>query len=423
MRTIKKKLRILLIAEQCDPRGMSVPLLGYRFTEQICRFADVTLVTREKYLAAIQEKGIHADIISANPSKIAEKYSQFLSRYTLKKQLNWPLLHALKYPLYVEFNRFVYRQFVGAVKRGEFDLVHAVTPMIPRYPIKLAQACIDTPFIIGPVNGGLSFPQGFSAIKRKEYGHFNFLRSLVHLLPGYKQTYQNASLVLMGSRDTEQMLQESLKLSPSRLQWFPENGIPLSTVRAEARQRVHSPLRILFVGRLVAYKGVHLLIEAIHRLTTPVHLTIVGEGPERERLEHLAEAKHLKEFVHFTGWISQEETQRYYEEADLFCFPSVREFGGAVVMEALAAALPCIVADHGGIGETVTDASGIKLPLSSESQLIDDLTRAIQRLTEDSSLYQRLSKGALEHAHSFTWESKGEQLLSFYERLFCTNNH
>lgn len=113
----------------------------------------------------------------------------------------------------------------------------------------------------------------------------------------------------------------------------------------------NSVINLLFVGRLVPYKGADMLIDAIHNLSddlrNKIKLTIVGDGSEKVKLENQVKNLGLEKVVSFTGWIKQEETVEYYKQADIFCFPSIREFGGAVVLEAMACGLPCIVANNG----------------------------------------------------------------------------
>ncbi len=116
-----------------------------------------------------------------------------------------------------------------------------------------------------------------------------------------------------------------------------------------------SKIDLLLVGRLVPYKCADLVIESIGKLgqgiKSKIRLSIVGDGSERNNLENLVKDLNLGKIVSFAGWVNQKETLDYYRKADIFCFPSSREFGGAVVMEAMACGLPCIVANIGGFCE------------------------------------------------------------------------
>jgi glycosyltransferase involved in cell wall biosynthesis len=123
--------------------------------------------------------------------------------------------------------------------------------------------------------------------------------------------------------------------------------------------------------------------------------------------------------VNFTGWVKQEETADYYSKADIFCFPSVREFGGAVVLEALACGLPCIVANNGGIGEYVTEETGFKIEPISREYLTQELTNKIKILVEDEKLRKNMSVKAIERAKEFEWGQKATKIVEIYEQLIA----
>jgi len=80
---------------------------------------------------------------------------------------------------------------------------------------------------------------------------------------------------------------------------------------------------------------------------------------------------------------NQQKTVDYYRKADIFCLPSAREFGGAVVIETMACGLPCIVANNGGIKEYVTEETGFKIEPNSREYLTQELTKKIKILVED----------------------------------------
>jgi glycosyltransferase involved in cell wall biosynthesis len=185
--------------------------------------------------------------------------------------------------------------------------------------------------------------------------------------------------------------------------------------------RLNHTIRLLFVGRLVPYKCADLVIEAMNLLAPDIRrratLTIVGDGPERENLERSAQSLGVAAQVTFAGWVPQERTLEFYRQSDIFCFPSVREFGGAVVLEAMAAGLPCIVADYGGIAEYVTEGTGYRITLDSREHLRRQLTRHIEDLARDGELLAGMSARAIERAREFTWDSKARRTVNIYETL------
>ena len=146
-------------------------------------------------------------------------------------------------------------------------------------------------------------------------------------------------------------------------------------------------------------------------------LTIVGNGPERGNVEQLTRALNISDHVRFAGWVHQQQTQEFYRQSDIFCFPSVREFGGAVVLEAMAAGLPCIVVDYGGIAEYVTKNTGFKIAPKSREHLLSHMVRHIEDLARNDKLLAKMSLQAIERAGEFTWERKAARTVEIYANL------
>lgn len=400
----------------------SVPLLGYNFFDALSRYANVTLVTHGRNQEAIETVRDGRTVSYIYDSNKITNYYKLLSRFVFSWLESWPVRHALSYPVYAEFNRKVYRKFHEDVLNGTYDVVHALTPILPRFPVKIITACNHTPFVIGPVNGGIPFPGQFKEVAYRESAHLNFLRGFSRLLPGYARTYKRADKILTGSTYTFQMVKKRFSLPDSKLELFFENGVTSEFFRP-GYMRTLSPesIRLLFVGRLTAYKGADILLTAISRLDDDikkrVRLTIVGDGPEKRNLQRLAVELGIGEAIQFTGWINQIDTIEHYRRADIFCFPSIREFGGAVVLEAMASGLPCIVTDYGGIAEYVSGDAGFKIPPKSRHYMVEAFAKKIHLLATDKSLYGSLSQAAISRAAEFEWGKKVKGLMDIYSGL------
>ncbi|WP_027184161.1 glycosyltransferase family 4 protein [Desulfovibrio inopinatus] len=409
---------VLLVMEECNPDWPSVPLVAFRFYDEIRKYCQTVLVTHVRNREGLERVRGQDTITYIEESRFSSGLYNVVAKAFGTGQVNWPLLHAMSYPLYMEFDFRVRKQFSSRVRAGEFDLVHAMTPVMPRYPYSIAKDCVRVPFVLGPVNGGVPFPPGFAEVGRTEGSRFNFLRQFARFLPGYRQTYARANQILAGSIFTKEFLQTRIGIPADKLLYFPENGVPQSFFRQEVKPYSDNQIKLLFVGRLTAYKGADMTIEALAGLPDSVRkhvsLTIVGDGPQRQELELLTQTHGLKEHVQFTGFIPQDATRQAYFDADIFVFPSVREFGGAVVLEAIAAGLPCIVADNGGIAEYITDECGIALPPTSRTELTASLTSTLNELVNDPGRLQAMSRAAIERAQQFSWEAKGKALIEIY---------
>lgn len=417
-----KKLKVLLIVEQCNPEWASVPLEGYNYFRGINNLVDATLVTHIRNKPALEKHPEYENIFYLEEGKLSKQYYKMVEKITAKGRVNWPLYNALSYPIYEEFNQQVYQKFKGKILNGDYDIVHAITPIMPRYPFKVVIVCQQTPFILGPVNGGIPFPPGFQETARQEFAQFNFLRAVGRaLIPGYVETYKKADKVLAGSTYTLNLLKKMFAIPDTRIELFYENGIAQEFLMSvKPAKEEGAQINLLFVGRLVPYKCADVVIESIGKLDqamqSKIRLTIVGDGSERNNLENLVKELNLAEIVSFAGWVNQSETLDYYRKADIFCFPSIREFGGAVVIEAMACGLPCIVANNGGIGEYVNEETGFKIEPISREYLTQELTSKIKLLVEDDRLRESMSAKAIEKAREFAWENKAIKILEIYEK-------
>jgi glycosyltransferase involved in cell wall biosynthesis len=128
-------------------------------------------------------------------------------------------------------------------------------------------------------------------------------------------------------------------------------------------------LRLLAVGRLVEKKGFHFLIAALAGLRIPFTLTIVGDGPERERLRQLITLNNLENRVVFRGPLTHSALPQMYTEADVVVVPSIRDQSGDrdglpnVVLEAMASGRAVVASDVGAIASAVVDhENGLLVP-------------------------------------------------------------
>ncbi|GAB2516110.1 glycosyltransferase family 4 protein [Microbulbifer agarilyticus] len=437
------KPKVLLVIESCNPEMSSVPLVGYNFFKIVSGFADVELVTHCRNKEALERAGFTDNVTYYFQSGTEIIYYRIIAFFTsIRGQVIWPLRHALQFPIYFFFNRFVKKQFSQRVTRGEFDIVHALTPIMPRFPYSISSVCKNaegkTPFILGPVNGGVPYPEAFQDIGRKEFSYLNWLRRLGSwLVPGYRSTYKNADVILTGSTYTDEWLKNTFPSKKNAITLMYENAVNNAfykygerSARTEKNlssdndtEKLRQRFRLLFLGRLEPYKGCDMVLNAISQLSSEVRgkisFTIVGDGSQRKSLEKYVEDKELGEYVDFTGWVSHDKVPSIFAQTDLFCFPSVREFGGAVVMEAMATGMPCIVVKNGGIGEYVTEESGFRIPPVSRDFVVNELAEKIERLVNNPDLYDQMAIAAKGQATEYSWDAKSRALQDIYKRALA----
>ena len=142
-----------------------------------------------------------------------------------------------------------------------------------------------------------------------------------------------------------------------------------------------APVRLIFVGRLAAVKGVPIVLEAVRRLKNnkqPVILTLVGDGAERQWIEGRIRDLGIEENVEITGYQSQGEVARHLAHSDIFVLPSFAEGVPVVLMEAMATGLPVVTTRIAGIPELVEDGkNGFVVPPGDAVSLADRITDLI----------------------------------------------
>lgn len=198
------------------------------------------------------------------------------------------------------------------------------------------------------------------------------------------------------------------------------HGVSLERFRPGARApRGGGPPCIVTCGRLEPYKGHHVLLRAIAALPRPARCVIVGEGPQRQRLEQLAAELGIAERVEFTGPVPQSRLAELYAQADLFVLASVilersgkRDVIPNVLVEAMAMQVPVISTNIAGIPELIADRANGRLVPPND---VAALAAAIAELLDDEPQRQRLAKAALETVHArFDREVNIEELAALF---------
>jgi glycosyltransferase involved in cell wall biosynthesis len=328
----------------------------------------------------------------------------------------WTTLSALSTVSYYYFEHLVWRRFGARLRAGEFDLVHRLTPLSPVTPSLIADSCrrIGVPFLLGPLNGGVPWPRGFDAARRKEREWLSYVRNAYRLLPGYRSTLSAASAVIIASRDTWVQVPAS---SRKRCVYIPENAIDPDRFPEPPPRTPASRLRIVFLGRLVPYKGADMLLEAAAPLVKSgrAEVTVVGDGPERATLERMIREQGLESGVKMAGWIDQARVHHQLEVADILAFPSIREFGGGVALEAMASGAVPIVMDYAGPAELVTPETGYLLEMGPRASIIERLRAVLDRIAADPAQLEARRRAGLRRIRTlFTWKAKAEQVLEVY---------
>ncbi len=311
---------------------------------------------------------------------------------------------------------------------NRFDLIHAHDWMVGRAALKL-KILYKLPLVTTIHSTEIGRAEAVAAKSRMiQQDYQKVITNIEQRLLNYSDRVISCSNYMSGH------IKRTFNIPANKINLIP-NGVdclrfnPSTNIREQImksfRRRYSIPERsvnskiILFVGRLVQEKGVHVLITAFEKLThnkkISLNLIVVGEGPLRQRLMRKVEGLGLKKHVHFLGFVDDTTLISLYSSADIFVVPSLYEPFGIVALEAMSSRTPVVVSNVGGLAEIVNDGiTGLKFPPGDA----DSLAAAITRILEQPLLAESLtSKAYHESINEYNWDLVAEKTLQTYNKL------
>ncbi len=396
--------RALVTVYSASPAAQSEPLNGYKYIRELHKAADVVIIAHARDREALSTLGFAADIHYAGSARLADGLRK-VTRPLFKE--SWHMISTFDFADYCLFDLDALRLARRLHGRKPFDVAHRITPTTIRFPSMLWRLGIPT--VSGPHNGGMTWPAGFAHLAREE-GTVDSVRGVGNALHRAARDFEHYARILVANEHCRAVVPERYQ---SKVVEIPVNGVDEVVPQAAG---AGDATRLLFVGRLVPFKCVDVLLKAMARLPEAVTLTIVGDGPERARLEAQARDSGVAGRVKFAGWVTHDETMRYYGEAGVFVFPSVRESGGAVVLDAMAAGLPVVVAAWAGPQQFIGRDGGIAVSVESPAALEQGIVDAVSRMLSDPALGRDLGLRAQRRIEEeFLWPAKARRLVSVWD--------
>lgn len=282
----------------------------------------------------------------------------------------------------------------------------------------LASLAVPRPCIFGPVGGAEHAPLAFYRefgwkvrlaemvrVALQKLAFFDpFLRLSVarsELAMGVT-SQTTAALSQLGARHVETLAAVALS----------EDEITQIDQACTAKAAPRANLTVLFVGRLIAWKGVHLALRALAQSTANnLCYRIIGDGPMRSFLEAEAQRLGIADRVDFAGALPRAEVLQAYAHADGLLYPSLHDSGGNAVLEAMAASLPILCLAYGGPDHIVTEGCGWKVEAHTPEAAVCGLARALDAFALSPD--ECTARGTAARARclaDFTWAKRGEQL-------------
>ena len=417
-----KRLRILACTFICCPPGKpgftgGEDVLGWNLLRQLARFHDVWALTRAEVRPVIEET-------------LAEEPIHNL-RFIYVGMPGWlrPLLkiqggHQFYYHLWQVKAYFAARKLH---KEIDFQLFHHIT-YANDWGASFIGAQLPIPYVRGPGGGAHRTPQGLG----QEYTVGGRLWERVRTLgqwifrhdPYFLKGQSRAGAILVCNREAKANIPSKWS---DKVHLFPVNGISTHDLAlTKQTQTSANQFRVLSAGSLIRVKGFSLAIKAFKEFAekhSDAEYTIIGSGPEEHRLRNLVQRYKLDGRVHFLGAMGRDQLLCDMAACDVFLFPSLRDGGGAVVVEAMSAGKPVVCLDTGGPGMHITEEYGVKITPISSYQAVHDLADALERLYLDEELRLKLGAAARQKAEQdYHWDRLGERLMEIYTQVIPTKS-
>ncbi|OQW91306.1 MAG: glycosyl transferase [Beggiatoa sp. IS2] len=413
---------VLLSAYQCAPSMEAVSEIGWQWYTRLTQRVPVTLVTHirnKRILLAAGAPLPNSEIIFIDTEWFAGPLFHLATKLFPEDEHAIFLLTSLDFYVYdwVAVKHLRAYQRAGA----HWDIAQAVTPVSPIAATRLH--VLKCPLVLGPWNGGLKTPTVFPEVIGKDRHWIYPIRHLGYVVDWLAGTTKHAELILAATQATWQSIPTRCH---SRCLHFLENGVDLHLFAPApwpSPPSNQNPLRIVFVGRLQRFKGLTLLLEAIARVKDSllIELMVVGGGILEREWRTLAERLGISQLVKWYGYATAKQVVNELHKAHVLCLPSVRESGGAVILEAMACARPVLTIAYGGPKEVVDDRVGRALPPTGTAAIIDGLVESFRDIVIHPEAWRQRGENGRKRAETlYSWDAKIDQILDIYQKLLKT---
>jgi glycosyltransferase involved in cell wall biosynthesis len=408
-------MNILLSAYACEPRKGSEPGVGWNMAHELAQYHQVWVLTSFAHREAIELE------LKQNPVPSLQFIYLDPFRWTYDwtneaQKVHWSI--HLHYYFWQIWAYFIARSHHAQV---QFELVHHVTYV--KYSGPSFVSLLPIPFVWGPVGGGESAPSAFWSEFSPRGRLYEVLRSVARWIgerdPFVRLTVARSRLVWATTEETAIRLRT---MGARKVELLSQLGLQQSEMMllAQATRPHPAPIRFVSVGRLLHWKGFHLGLRAFAALElTEAEFWIIGDGPERQRLQAIAEELGIADQVTFYSQLSRSETLHTMALCSALVHPSLHESGGLVCLEAMAAGLPVLCLDLGGPALQVIDETGFKVSSLSPERAISELSKAMLTLAQQPELADQMGRSAQARVKDcFSWHAKGRFISQTYLDIY-----
>ena len=402
-----EKRKIMVSAYACEPYKGSEIGVGWHWVLEMSKYYELWVVTRSNNKEPIEkffkEKNLNSDI-----HFIYYDLPKFILKF--KKGMRGVRLYYNLWQLGV--NKIIKKTMI----ENNIEVFHLLTYGNALWYISsFGQKKF---FIWGPTGGVDTIPREYSKHYTLRNRLVEFIRRLVvKTLPiniGFRKRCKNANIILCKAESTIKAIPKKYR---NKALIFTDVATDISINNYVQKYEHEPPIEYLIIGKLDAWRGYDLLIEAFKialNENKDIHLSIMGEGSDKKRISNLIKKYNLEDKVNMIGQVSMEEYYEYVKKSDVIVNPSLKEGAVTVSFDAMSFGKPFICIDTKGYTRYFNNEYAIVIPKKKRKETIETLKDAVIKLT-DVDERKRLSENIIKQADRVSWENKGKEIYKLIE--------
>ncbi len=413
-----RRLKILVSAYACSPIRGSEPGMGWGFVRALAKYHDLwVIVEKEEFQNEILEN------LEKFP-EIANHVKFFFvekKRHRILRKI-WPPSY---YWFYKAWQIKAFELAKDLCEQIDFDLVHQLNMVGYREPGYLWR--LHKPFVWGPIGGFVQMPIKF-LLTLGYYGFIFYLgRNILNwiharfLIRPRMAAKKAGSGLIAATSDTALLVKKNWG---HECHVISEIGLPEEFTKTFAKRENNAPLRLVWSADHSPRKALPILLRALSIIKNRVSwkLDILGEGRETAKWHKLSHRLGIDEHCTWHGWVTREKVLRVMREGHVMVVTSLIDLTSTVIVEAISQGLPVICLDHCGFSDVITEECGIKIPVTTPGQVIENMSKAIMSLANDEAKRRKMAQAALKRAEDFEWDKKILHLNKIYEQVLLESN-
>lgn len=411
-------LNVLVNAYAVSPAWGSEPGMGWNWVVNLARYCNVFVIT----------EGEWRNEIEAAWTQLPQRKQLHFYYNPVPQRIRQMCWNQGDWRFYWHYRKWQKRTFSIAqqiIAENHIDIIHQLNMIGFREPGYLWKIK-EIPFVWGPVGGMEMIPTTYLTGESTQQHLKMYLKNFLNDLqrrhqPRLLKVLNRSDAIIAATKGVYDFISAYHYKAVTLIN---ETGCYVCSVAESATDNNKKTFDILWVGKFDFRKQLGLALKVIAALPTKhgIRFHVVGNGTEKEKSQYkqLAIELGIKDNVVWHGAIPHEQVLKFMQQCDLFLFTSIMEGTPHVVLEALQNNLPIVCFDACGQAGAVNNKVGIKIPMTTPMQSINDFASAIMQLRDDRDRLNSMKVNCLERQNELAWEKKATQVVEIYKSLVQT---